>query len=136
MQNSDPQDWTIFWKRSTTTSFPQIFPNNYDGSILEFWQRQLAGDFHHIVDVACGNGALTWVSNEILNNGPRKTNITGVDFADISPFKVLHRKKRDFPAIRFIGNTPAENLPFEDQSVDLVISQYGLEYTNPDKTIP
>jgi len=136
MKQPDPQDWTPYWTRPSITSFGAMFPNNYDDSILEFWKRQLNGEFDHIVDIACGNGALTWICNEILNSGPRKTRITGVDFADISPFKALGRKESDYPEIRFIGNTPAEQLPFEDHSIDLVVSQYGVEYTNLDEAIP
>ena len=113
-----------------------MFPNNYDGPILEFWKRQLNGEFNHIVDIACGNGALMWICNEILNQGSGKTHITGVDFADISPFKALMRNERDYPMIRFMGKTPAENLPFENHSIDLVVSQFGVEYTNPEKAIP
>jgi ubiquinone/menaquinone biosynthesis C-methylase UbiE len=136
MKKPNPLDWTPYWKSPSITSFGAMFPNNYDGLILEFWKRQLNGEFNHIVDIGCGNGALTWICNEILNQGSRKTHITGVDFADISPFKALGRKESDYPMIRFLGNTPAENLPFENHSIDLVVSQFGVEYTNLDKAIP
>ena len=138
MRQPDPQNWSPYWQRQTLTSFGDFFPDNYDDSILEFWKNELDGSFNHIVDVACGNGALSWIANDLLNSGAAgsRTTITGVDFADISPFKVLRRNKKDYPALRFIGNTPAEELPFKDRSIDLVISQYGVEYTNLDETIP
>ena len=136
MRKPDPQQWGPYWERPTITSFGDMFPNNYDASILDFWQRQLTDRTGHIVDVACGNGALTWIANEILNRDGEKTRITGVDFADIAPFRVLRRNRDDFPSVRFIGNTPAEKLPFKDGSVDMVISQYGVEYTNLDETVP
>ena len=79
-----------------------MFPNNYDGSILEFWKRQLIGEFNHIVDIGCGNGALVWICNEILNQGSGKTHLTGVDFADISPFKALGREVKIMKG-RFTG---------------------------------
>ena len=113
-----------------------LFPGNYDGSILEFWGSQLTGEFAHVVDLACGNGALCWIANDVLNGGERKTAITGVDFADITPFKALNRKPEDYPAISFIGNNPIEKLPFEDGSVDFVMSQYGVEYSDLDQSIP
>ncbi len=136
MKEPDPQDWTPYWQRPTVTSFGDIFPDSYDGEILDFWKKQLRGKLDHVVDVACGNGALTWIGNDILNQGARKTRITGVDFADISPFRVLSKKKKLYPEVRFIGKTPAENMPFKDGSIDLVMSQYGIEYTNLEKTIP
>lgn len=140
MKPPDAKDWSIYWKRPTVTSFGDIFPRNYDGAILEFWKEQLAGEPDHVIDIACGNGALTWIANDILNGaerkGRQKTKITGVDFASISPFKTLNRKKADYPSVRFRGNTPAENLPFRDGSIDAVISQYGVEYTDLERTIP
>lgn len=136
MRRLDPRQWGSYWKRPTITSFGDIFPDNYDASILEFWQRQLTGRTGHIVDIACGNGALTWIGNEILNSGDQTARITGIDFTDIAPFRVLRRNSSDFPSVRFIGNTRAESLPFEDGTIDMVISQYGVEYTNLDETIP
>lgn len=136
MSNPDPQDWTPYWRRPTLTSFGDIFPNNYDGSILEFWQRQLTGQLQHVVDVACGNGALTWIANSILNRDGNRTRVTGVDFADIDPFAALKRKPGRYPQVRFIGNTPAEQLPFADASVDLLISQYGIEYSDLSRSVP
>lgn len=136
MKAPDPRDWSIYWKRPTVTSFGDLFPENYDDAIREFWQSQLDGEFRHVVDIACGNGALTWIANEILNGGDRQTRITGVDFAAISPFKTLQREKKDYPSVRFMGNTPAEKLPFGDGRIDIAISQYGIEYSDLDKSIP
>jgi ubiquinone/menaquinone biosynthesis C-methylase UbiE len=136
MKTPEAKDWSIYWTRPTVTSFGNIFPENYDDAILEFWKTQLVGEFRHVVDVACGNGALTWIANDILNGGRRQTRITGVDFANISPFRTLQRNKKDYPSVRFMGNTPAETLPFRDGSIDMVISQYGVEYADLEKTIP
>lgn len=136
MKKLDPQDWSPFWKNRSITSFGELFPDNYDGPILDFWRTQLEGQPAHVVDLACGNGALTWICNDILNHDGKNSQITGVDFADISPFKVLRRKPEEFPAVRFIGNTPIERLPFPDRSVDLFVSQYGLEYANLEEAVP
>ena len=68
MNFPDPKDWSLYWRRPTVTSFGDLFPENYDGAILEFWKTQLVGEFNHVVDIACGNGALTWLANEIINS--------------------------------------------------------------------
>ena len=137
MKKNDAKSWSLMWEdRSVTTFGPAAFPENYDGSILEFWKSQLTGEFSHVVDLACGNGALCWIANDLLNSGDRKTAITGVDFADITPFKTLNRKQEDYPDITFVGNNPIEKLPFEDSSVDFVMSQYGVEYSDLDQSIP
>lgn len=131
------KSWSFMWDNPSITTFGHHdFHDNYDGSILEFWESQLTGTPHHVVDVACGNGALCWIANDLLNDGEHQTAITGVDFADIKPFEMLKRKPEDYPAISFIGNNPIEKLPFEDNSVDMVISQYGVEYSDLDQSIP
>lgn len=136
MKKSDPDDWSPFWRNSSITSLGDLFPENYDAEVLDFWREHLAGSPDHVVDLACGNGALTWICNSILNSAGNRTRITGVDFADIAPFKALKRKSADYPDIEFIGNTRIEQLPFPDGSVDLFISQFGLEYSDLLVTVP
>lgn len=133
---SCPGDWEKYWQNRWVTSFAEQFPENYDGAIREFWQQQLIGDLDEVVDVACGNGALTWIVDELLNRSSGSTRITGIDAAAIDPFKALGRARSDHPHVRFIGNVAAEALPFPDRSVDLVVSQYGIEYTDVGKSIP
>lgn len=135
MPQLDPKYWSPFWKNPTITSFGNLFPKNYDESMLEFWRAQLDPRPSHVVDLACGNGAVVWLCDEILNSGEQSTKITGVDLASISPFEVLRRDPRKFPDVEFIADTPAEQLPFADASVDLVVSQYGVEYSNLEKTV-
>ena len=137
MKKIDAQSWSFMWQANSLTTFGSTdFVENYDGAILEFWQSQLQGELSHVVDLACGNGALTWIANDLLNSQQPQATITGVDFAAIDPFKVLGRKPDDYPAITFIGNSPIEQLPFADGSVDIAISQYGLEYSDLDQSIP
>ena len=136
MRRPEAQYWSPFWSNPTITSFGNLFPSNYDGLMLEFWKRQSCGDLQRVVDLACGNGALTWIANDLLNSGSGRTRITGVDLAAIDPFKALGRRAGDYPLVDFIGSTAIERLPFEEASIDLVISQYGVEYSDLDKTIP
>ncbi len=136
MSKLDAKSWIPYWEKLQVTTFNDIFKDNYDDSILDFWQEQLQGNFQHIVDLACGNGALSWICNDLLNINGENVQITGVDFSDINPFKFLGKDKKDFPSISFVGNTGIEKLPFDDASIDLAISQYGLEYSDLDKTIP
>jgi ubiquinone/menaquinone biosynthesis C-methylase UbiE len=136
MALSRPEDWERYWQDTWITSFAEQFPDNYDGSFSDFWREQLTGELEHLVDIGCGNGALAWIADELLNRPSGTVRITGVDTAAIDPFRALHRNRRDHPKVSFIGSTPAEQLPFADDSVDFVISQYGIEYTELDKTIP
>jgi SAM-dependent methyltransferase len=111
-------------------------PDNYDGVLREFWQRQLGGNPENILDIGCGNGALCWIADELLNRPLVRSRITGIDHADIDPFSVLDRDRNDHPGIGFRGNILAEDLPFPDLSFDLVVSQYGIEYSDLGRSIP
>lgn len=135
-----PEEWTNYWDMGTTTTLNSFTSNNYDLQIYDFWKQQLQGKHKHIVDLACGNGALAWIAHEILNHqlppSTEPTRITGVDIADIKPFQRLKKNKKNYPELNFIPNTSIESLPFVDGGIDVVISQYGLEYADFNKTIP
>ncbi len=127
--------WSSFWTTSTVTALPETFPSGYDGAMLEFWTEQLDGEFGHIVDLATGNGALVWIAHDIQSKREKPAKITGVDLADIEPFTALNRPRERYPTISFTGNTRADALSFADHSIDVVISQYGIEYSSLEQTI-
>lgn len=137
--DSEKQEWNSFWKENNITSFVDRFSKGYDGEIREFWQQNLrqGEKFDKIIDLGCGNGAITWLCNEILNRKETKqtSEITGIDSANINPFEALNKDPFDFPEVKFIGNTEIEKLPFRDGEIDLAISQWGIEYSNFNSTI-
>jgi len=138
MKTLNPEDWTDWWNKGGITSFATGFDNNYDGEILDFWSKSLDTNASITLDLCCGNGALSWIAYDIINDktpAAPKT-ILGVDIADIEPFKLLSRHADDYPGLQFVGNTPLESLPFEDNYADQAISQYGLEYSDLSQTIP
>jgi ubiquinone/menaquinone biosynthesis C-methylase UbiE len=135
MSKLNPDDWSSYWGIARVTTFAWQFTNNYDHDFLSFWQSQLSVDCEHIIDLACGNGALVWIADEIVNKPVAKTKITGVDIANIKPFAALGKKKERHPLVSFLANTSIDQLPFADHSIDFAISQYGLEYSQLDKSI-
>jgi ubiquinone/menaquinone biosynthesis C-methylase UbiE len=140
MAKLNPDDWTQYWDEGNTTTFMVFGTGNYDLEILDFWRSWIDNSCEHVVDLACGNGALVWIADDILNKnievGGRATKISGVDIANITPYKTLKSKKSASSHVRFHPNTPISSLPFADTSVDLMISQYGIEYGDFDETIP
>ena len=72
MKKLSSQEWTRFWDESASiTTFGTHKDKNYELQILEFWQHQLVGNFEQVVDLACGNGALSWIAHEIFVNAKR-----------------------------------------------------------------
>ena len=136
MSKLNPDQWSAMWTEDTVTTLPSMFEDNYDLSIADFWHKVLDRKCGQVIDLACGNGALTWLVNDFLNKEGGNTAITGIDVANIDPFKALGKEKTEFPMVRFVGNTAIEELPLDDNSADIAISQYGLEYSDLQRSIP
>jgi ubiquinone/menaquinone biosynthesis C-methylase UbiE len=73
-----------------------------------------------VLDVACGTGALTTAAKEIVGS---EGSVTGLD---INPemLTVARRKSADIDW----REGPAEHLPFDDDSFDAVVSQFGCMF--------
>lgn len=78
-----------------------------------------------ILDVACGTGELEWLICQSggISSGAQ---IIGVDLSE-QMLSVARQKCAGFPQISFI-TALASHLPFEDESMDLVISANAFHY--------
>lgn len=136
MANSD--HWGLYWAGGALTSLPDDFAANYDGEIRAFWQACFAEvpEGGRILDVCTGNGAIALLAAEATRSFDRPPEILAVDAAAIRPSAVAERfpgQARLIEAIRFIPSTRFENVDVEDGSVDLITSQYGIEYCDLEK---
>jgi SAM-dependent methyltransferase len=75
-----------------------------------------------VLDLGCGAGA---VARELLA-ARRDLQITGVDFARVP--LTIH------PQVDLLSDTPMESLPFAEASFSAVVSQFGYEYSELDRT--
>jgi ubiquinone/menaquinone biosynthesis C-methylase UbiE len=75
---------------------------------------------HRVIDVACGTGALAITVSERI--GPKGTTV-GIDINE-GMLSIARSKPCSVEWIK----SPAEALPFEDDSFDCVVSQFGLMY--------
>jgi len=135
MNKLNPDQWSSYWQ--DTGNINSFSKDNYDKDIAAFWQQEISDkSYIKVIDLACGNGAISWIANDIINKDKNTASITGVDFSNITPFERLKISKDDFPMIDFLGNTRLEKLPFENNTFDIAISQYGIEYSNLKQSIP
>ncbi|MBL4767848.1 MAG: methyltransferase domain-containing protein [Rhodobacteraceae bacterium] len=82
----------------------------------------------HIIDVACGTGALTReIASRLLGNG----RIVGADLNETMIELAIRRHPSDAHAATYVASDVCE-LPFEGGSFDLVFCQQGLQFF-PDK---
>ena len=136
----DADPWNRYWDYGNLHSFSQVTPGQYGGVIATFWDQQFqrlrAGD--RVVDIATGNGAIALMALEAAQRMGRSVQIHGTDRAAIDPAHSLADPtlRERASAIRFHGHTPAEALPFEAASINLACSQFGLEYSDLERSIP
>ncbi len=125
--------WSRYWAGGALTSLPQDFAGNYDGEIAAFWSRQCEQlpDGAVVVDVCTGNGAIALLIAAAARRLDRAWEITGLDAAriDIDQLARQHRGHAGLLAdVHLRGDVPFENITLADASVDLLVSQYGIEY--------
>jgi SAM-dependent methyltransferase len=77
-----------------------------------------------VLDLACGNGAVTgFALNAAAESETRLPSVVGID-TSIAALKDLETR---FPPVLAVV-ADANRTPFEDQSFDVVASQFGIEY--------
>ncbi|MHC9511546.1 class I SAM-dependent methyltransferase [Kangiella sp. M94] len=134
--------WSNYWTSSNTlNSFAESDASKgYTGAIKDYWFTVFSNlkPGSRIVDIGCGNGALACLAVEYSNQHNLNLEVHGIDAADINPLNALKSDKDSLQLlqkINFHPNTPAEKLPFEPQSVDMFISQFGFEYADIEQAL-
>ncbi len=125
--------WTKYWQENHINSFGDV-QKNYSGSIRECWleffkEMESSAD---VLDLCCGNASLASLFKEYDLTHYNNCKITGVDYALLSISDDIMKDTNT----SFQMNVNVENLPFESDSFDYIISNFGLEYSNMDLSIP
>jgi len=116
------------------TSLPNDFKANYDGELADFWQAVINACHQgsRVLDVCTGNGAVAILLKEMAQQAQLDISMTAVDASQINPQAVLKQfpdKQQVIDDINFISGCLVEQLiEHVDDSFDLIVSQYGIEY--------
>src|SRR3546814_17538773 len=87
-----------------------------------------------MLDIATGNGPIPQLACTHCAAGmPR---IDAIDLAQVAPAWVSSQPEPCRQALHFHSGVSPEALPFDDNSFDLVTSQYGIEYCDDVRTKP
>lgn len=124
--------WSQYWAGGALHSCANSFDGNYDDAIGAFWRdtcAKLQGG-ERVLDVATGNGALPKLLVDVLADAGRLPEIDAIDLADIDPPWPRQLAPAVAARLRFHAGVEVEALPFADASFDLIVSQYGLEYSD------
>ncbi|MEO8365883.1 MAG: class I SAM-dependent methyltransferase [Pseudoxanthomonas sp.] len=125
-QNERKKVWSSYWAGGALHSCIGSYTDNYSGAIGDFWKARFQGlrSGSRVLDLATGNGALPLLLRDYAGT-ERQIRIDAVDLAEVAPRWLQPSQHAD---ITFHSGVAMEDLPFPDQSFDLVVSQFGLEY--------
>ena len=124
--------WSNYWQQGHKTSFGNSYTEEYEGTISIFWKEifnELSGR-NKILDLCTGNASLIYVAQNGCTNF--EGNIWhGVDYAKINVSKEL----AELSNVKLIEQTSIEDLGLAHKYYDLVISNFGIEYSQIDRAI-
>lgn len=118
-------------KGQVTSSAAEIYETFFVPALFEAWAHKVTqiaqikqGD--HVLDVACGTGILARVAYQQVGE---TGSVTGLD-VNAGMLSVAKRKNADIDWQ--LGNV--ESMPFEDDTFDVIVSQYGMMFFENKKT--
>ena len=131
---ADPA-WDSFWRYDRLSSF-HAAPGapNYGPPVADGWRAFFAAlpDGARLLDLATGNGAIAVLAVA----AGKGFAVTGADLAAVEPTAFVTQNRDELAQITFLAGTPAEALPLPDASIDVVVSQYGVEYSDLSRSLP
>ncbi|MEP4486357.1 MAG: methyltransferase domain-containing protein [Halioglobus sp.] len=131
--NENHEPWSMYWEGGALNSCITGSEEQDAQVIANLWQRFAAElpSNARVLDLATGNGA---VPQQLLSARP-DLKIIGVDSAHINPHEHV---SSDHPlaSAEFLGNVDIAKLPYDDESFDAITSQFGLEYSNYQQSVP
>jgi SAM-dependent methyltransferase len=106
-------------------SAAQVYEDFFIPALFQEWAPRVAaaariGTGQHVIDVACGTGVL---ARHVAGRAGGSGSVVGLDIND----GMLAVARRKAPNIAW-RQGPAEALPFDDDSFDAVVSQFGLMF--------
>lgn len=129
--------WDEYWQLGHITSFGESFKGNYSGMLRNIWchEFETLPDNFKVLDIATGNGALPLLISQCLINKKLSGHIDGIDLAKIKT-EINNHDLSESIKIKLKGGVNCDCLPFDNEKYDLIVSQYGIEYSNLSKSIP
>jgi SAM-dependent methyltransferase len=88
-----------------------------------------------VLDLCTGNGAIALLAAEVARKRGVDLVVIGVDSAAIDPMRHVGKFREDLKGIHFRPGVQVEDLPFADHSACAIVSQYGIEYSDLDRSL-
>jgi SAM-dependent methyltransferase len=136
VDRSRREAWSRYWARGAPHSCVGTYGDRYGGAIAAFWKDVFADlpAVARVLDVATGNGALP----RLLLDNCSQPGVTcdAVDIATVQLPWLASAAPAERNRVRLHDGVDAGALPFADHTFDLAVSQYGLEYTDLESSVP
>jgi ubiquinone/menaquinone biosynthesis C-methylase UbiE len=133
------EPWDRYWAYGYLHSCSGCHAGNYRGAIAAHWHERFAAlpANSRIGDIAAGNGALALLALDTAEAQGLDFIVEAADLAAIDPPAAADDadQHRRLERIRFHPRTPAEALPWADGALDCAVSQFGLEYSDLDRSL-
>jgi SAM-dependent methyltransferase len=127
--------WARFWASGALHSCMGSFGDRYGGSIGAWWQARFASvaAAERVLDIGTGGGPLPlMLVRQAEGDAARLPQVTAIDLAHLRFAWIPEPAPAWREKIDLRTGVGAEALPFEDGVFDLVCSQFGIEYAEPD----
>jgi ubiquinone/menaquinone biosynthesis C-methylase UbiE len=124
--------WDFYWNTCQKSDYSASTNNKISEFLRDYWEQIFVSYPHKIkaLDLACGKGFVGRIMLKHLTN----CECLGIDKADIQgPLEMQNSNKSS--TYRIVGKTALENLYIEPNSIDLVVSQFGAEYSQLNVTL-
>ena len=124
--------WSRYWNSAQLAACLGGEDGNYAGAIRSIWESYFAQSAAGatVVDLATGNGAIALIAAAVSRERGLNLDVHGIDRAELAPERAAGPQAELLGTIRFHAHTTVESMPFENESVALISSQYGIEYAD------
>jgi SAM-dependent methyltransferase len=130
--------WSVFWQADRIEACVPRGNAGTDQAIASRWQQFFSGlpAKAKVLDLGTGNGALALHAMRASRDAGLDLEFHGVDSADVDPQRFAVSAHDLLARARFHSRTAMERLPFPDACFDAVCSQFGLEYSRLEDSVP
>lgn len=129
--DTDVQHWDAFW-RAREKAVAQEDAGAHDPAPVRYWEAFFQEAIERkprarIMDIACGNGAVTAIAMAAAQDAGANVDMHCVDYSMSAVDELCKR----FPEVEGVA-CDARKIPYQDGEFDIVVSQFGIEYAGPE----
>ena len=125
--HTDVQHWDAFWQ-AREKAIGQEEAGARDRAPALYWESFFREAFERnpkprLIDVACGNGAVTAIAVAAAQDTGANVDMHCLDYS----MAAVDELRKRFPEVEGVA-CDACTIPYQDGEFDIVVSQFGIEY--------